>query len=393
MVILSAFEFRPTALAKKDVLNKVRKHREQSVAGTAVSRASGCIFLAALAAFTTALIFLGLTLVRPAPAGAATSGSDPVLAEIGKHKITQQEVDAKIKMQLYDARKNALDEMVDDYLLRQAAKREKLSVADYVKREVNDKATADINDATAKKFYDENKDKIPALKSAGSYDKIKDRLIAALRQRDAQQLHEQLMARLRKEADAKILLVPPRVSVDLSAGHPTLGPDDAQVKVIEFGDFQCPFCKRSEDAVKSIRQKYGNRVQLVYMDFPLSFHPNAMPAANAARCAQAQGKFWQYHDALFADQSKLAPKDLKATAKSLGLDTAKFDACFDKDQYSQSIQQDLEEGHKLNVSGTPTFFIDGRELVGAQPTESFVSIIDQELAKKSEPGKKTASVQ
>ncbi len=369
----------------------MHRNREQSAAGIAAARPAGCIFFAALAASTTALICLALALARPARAGVA-SAADPVLAQIGKHKITQQEVDAKIKMQLYDARKQALDEMVDDYLLRQAAKREKLSVADFVKREVDDKAEAEINEATAKKFYDENKDKIPALKSAGSYDKIKDRLIAALRQRDEQQLHEQLMARLRKEGDARIMLEPPRVSVDLgAAGHPTLGPDDARVKVIEFGDFQCPFCKRSEEAVKAIRQKYGDRVQLVYMDFPLSFHPNAMPAANAARCAQAQGKFWQYHDALFADQAKLDPKDLKATARSLGLDTAKFDACFDKQQYSRSIQQDLEEGHRLNVSGTPTFFIDGRELVGAQPTESFVSIIDQELAKQGESGKKTAS--
>jgi len=352
----------------------------------------GCILLmAALVASTTALLAFALALAIPARAAAAT-GSDPVLAQIGSHKITQQEVDSKINIQLYDARKEALDQMVDDYLLQQAARKEKLSVADYVKREVDDKAAAEVNDAMAKKFYDENKDKIPALKSAGSYDKIKDRLIAALRQRDAQQQHEQLMARLRKDGAAKILLEPPRVNVDLgAAGHPTLGPKNAPVTVIEFADFQCPFCKRSEDAVKAVREKYGDRVQLVFMDFPLSFHPHAMPAANAARCAEAQGKFWQYHDALFADQSKLEPNDLKATAKTLGLDTAKFNACLDKNQYDQAIQKDLAEGHKLNVNGTPTFFIDGREVVGAQPTENFVSIIDQELAKNGDHNKKTAS--
>ncbi len=356
-------------------------------------RPRGCIFLsAALIASTTALVAVALALTNPARAAAAT-GSDPVLAQIGSHKITQQEVDSKIKVQLYDARKEALDQMVDDYLLQRAAKKENLSVNDYVKREVNDKAAAEINDATAKKFYDENKDKIPALKTAGSYDKIKDRLISALRQRDAQEQHEQLMARLRKDGDAKILLEPPRLNVDLSgaAGHPTLGPKNAPVTVIEFGDFQCPFCKRSEDAVKAIHEKYGDRIRLVFMDFPLSFHPHAMPAANAARCANAQGKFWQYHDALFADQSKLEPADLKATAKKLGLDTAKFDACFDKNQYGDAIEKDLEEGHKLNVTGTPTFFIDGREIVGAQPTDNFVSIIDQELAKSGDHNKKTAS--
>jgi protein-disulfide isomerase len=354
-------------------------------------RPGGCIFLAtALIAFTTALAALALAI--PARAAAATN-SGPVLAEIGSHKITQPEVDAKIKTQLYDARKQALDQMVDEYLVAQAAKKEKLSVADYVKREVDDKAEADVNEATAKKFYDENKDKIPALKGV-PYDKIKDRLIPALRQRDAQQQHEQLMARLRKEGDAKILLEPPRINVSLGAGgHPTLGPKNAPVTVIEFADFQCPYCKRSEDAVQEIHKKYGDQIQLVFMDFPLGFHPHAMPAANAARCANAQGKFWQYHDALFADQSKLEATDLKATAKTLGLDTAKFDACFDKNQYSDAIQKDLEEGHKLNVNGTPTFFIDGQEVVGAQPTESFTSIIDKELAKNGDHNKKTAAAE
>lgn len=372
----------------------MRKQLNSIATPTTAVRPGGCIFVAAaLAASTTALIALALALATPARAAAATD-SGPVLAEIGKHKITQPEVDAKIKLQLYDARKGALDQMVDDYLLQQAARKDKLSVADYLKREVDDKAAAQVSDATAKKFYDENKDKIPALKSAGAYDKIKDRLVAALRQRDAQQQHEQLMARLRKDGGAKILLEPPHVNVNLGAGgHPTLGPKDAPVTVIEFGDFQCPFCKRSEDAVKAIREKYGDRIKLVYMDFPLSFHPHAMPAANAARCAEAQGKFWQYHDALFADQSKLEPNDLKAAAKTLGLDTAKFNACFDKNEYDQAIQKDLEEGHRLNVNGTPTFFINGRELVGAQPAESFVSIIDQELAKNGGHAKKTAAAE
>ncbi len=325
---------------------------------------------------------------------AATAGSGPVLAEIGSHKITQQEVDSKIKIQLYDARKEAVDHMVDDYLLQQAAKKEKLSVSDYLKREIDDKVAAEVNDAAGRKFYDDNKDKIPALKAAGSYDKIKDRLIPALRQHDEQQQREQLLARLRKQGGVKILLEEPRVNLNPSAaGHPTLGPNNAPVTVVEFGDFQCPFCKRSEDAVKAIRNKYGDRVRLVFMDFPLSFHAHAMQAASAARCAGGQGKFWEYHDALFADQPKLGPGDLKATAKKLGLDAAKFNACFDKGQYDEAIRKDLDEGHKLNVNGTPTFFIDGRELVGAQPPESFESIIDQELAKTGAHGKKTAAAE
>lgn len=321
---------------------------------------------------------------------AAAADANPVLATIGGRKITQQEVDAKITLQLYDARKGALDEIVDDYLLQQAARKEHLSAADYVKREVDDKVAADVTDASAKKFYDQNKDRIPALKTL-SYDKVKDRLIAALRQRDTQQQREELLARLRKQYAVKVLMQPPRLQV-ASAGHPTLGPKGAPVKVVEFADFQCPFCKRAEDTVKAMREKYGDKVQLVFMDFPLSFHQHAMQAASAARCAGEQDKFWQYHDALFADQSKLAPADLKATAKKLGLDTAKFDACLDKGTYDAAIQQDVAEGRKLNVTGTPTFFIDGRQLVGAQPLPQFQEIIDGELAQAGNHGvKKTAA--
>lgn len=324
--------------------------------------------------------------IRPATA----AETEPVVAKIGGHEITQGQVDEKIRVQLYDARKDALDNMIDQYLIEHAAKKEKLSVADYLKREVNDKASAAVTDSTAKTFYEAKKDKIAALKKV-PYAKIKDRLVAALRQREAQTIREELLARLRKQAGVQILLQPPRVKVAI-AGRPSLGPKDAPVTVVEFGDFQCPFCKRAESTIKAMREKYGNKVRLVFMDFPLSFHDHAMQAANAARCAQAQHKFWPYHNALFADQSKLAPKDLKATAKRLGLNTKEFDTCFDKGKYEAAIQKDIAQGHKLNVDGTPTFFIDGRPLVGAQPLPKFEQIIDEELAQAGDHGmKKTAS--
>ena len=371
----------------------MRKQIIHTATSTTAVPPGGCIFLtAALVASTTALIAVALALASPARA--AATGSDPVLAQIGGHKITQQEVDARIKIQLYDARKEALDQMVDDYLLQQAAKKDKLSVADYVKREVDDKAVADINDATAKKLYDDNKDKIPVLKTAGSYDKIKDRLIAALRQRDAQQQHEQLLARLRKDGGAKILLAPPRINVNLSAaGHPTLGPKNAPVTVIEFADFQCPFCKRSEDAVKAIHEKYGDRIQLVFMDFSAELPPACDAGRQRRTLRRGTGQeFWQFHDALFANRVRAQarrPQGDRQDARARH--QAKFNACFDKNQYGEAIQKDLEEGHKLNVSGTPTFFIDGREVVGAQPTENFVSIMNQELAKDGDHNKKTAA--
>jgi protein-disulfide isomerase len=116
------------------------------------------------------------------------------------------------------------------------------------------------------------------------------------------------------------------------------------------------------------------------MDFPLSMHQHALDAAKAGRCAEAQGKFWEYHDELFANQTKLSPDDLKGYAKKLGLNTKQFDACFDDAKYESAVRADMHEGDRLGVTGTPTFFIDGRELSGAQPPSAFENIINDELA-------------
>src|SRR5262249_2860230 len=154
--------------------------------------------------------------------------------------------------------------------------------------------------------------------------------------------------RLRKDQTVKIMLEPQRVAVN-SSGHPTLGSKDAPIKIVEFTDFQCPYCKASENTIKQLRAKYGDKIQLVHMDFPLAFHSHAMDAANAARCANDQGKFWQFRDSIFANTGKLAPADLKATAKTLGLNTSQFDACFDKARFEDEVKKDLATGEKLGV--------------------------------------------
>ncbi len=309
--------------------------------------------------------------------------SNPVVATVGSHRITQQEMDAKMLQsisptQLYDLRKNALDALVNDYLLQQAAKQAHLTPEQYLKREIH---PAKITEADAMKFYNDNK----ARFGTTPFDQIKQRLTAALQQREDSQQMSQVVAKLRAAQKLNIALVAPRVEV-ASAGHPTLGANkDAPITMVEFGDFQCPFCRASENSVKEVRAKYGDKVRLVYMDFPLGIHPHAMDAANAARCAGEQDKFWQYHDAMFADQAKLAPADLKASAAKLGLDAKKFDACLDKAKYEPQIHQDMAEGTKLGVTGTPTFFINGREISGAQPAQKFEDLIDDEIAKGEHP--------
>ncbi len=235
----------------------------------------------------------------------------------------------------------------------------------YLKKEYSGKSG--VTDADAKAFYDKHK-----TASTAPYDQVKSQLIEMMNR-------QALIERLRKDEPVKILLEPKRLAVN-SSGHPSLGAKDAPVTIVEFTDFQCPFCKATEATLKDLRTKYGDKIRLVHMDFPLPFHQHAMDAANAARCANDQGKFWEFRDSVFANQGKLAPADLKETAKTLGLDTTKFDACFDKATYDAQIKADQAAGEKAGVDGTPAFFIDGRPLTGAQPASKFEELIDDELA-------------
>jgi protein-disulfide isomerase len=311
---------------------------------------------------------------------AASTEGDHVIATVGSRRITQHEVDLKLKTelaavenQLYELRRRAAQSIADDYLIEQAAKKADLSVPAYLKREIDDKAKPPT-EADAKKFYDDHKAQI-----SQPYDKIKEQLIAFMKNQQTGQLRNDLMEKLRAGEPVKIMMKPPRFSL-ATAGHPELGSNEAPVTIAEFADFQCPFCKRTEDTLKRVRTKYGDKVRVVHLDFPLSIHAHALQAAEAARCAGEQGKFWPYHDALYADQGKLAPEDLKASAARLGLDKNQFDACLDNAKYESGVRKDQAQGTSLGVEGTPAFFINGRSLSGAVPLERFSEIIDEELA-------------
>jgi len=161
------------------------------------------------------------------------------------------------------------------------------------------------------------------------------------------------------------------------------GSEDAPVTIIEFSDYECPFCERFYiQTLPQLQKDYidTGKVKFVFRDFPLSFHPNATKAAEAAECAGEQTKYWEYHDALFQHQNALDNKSLKQYAINLGLDTASFNQCLDSGAMLEEIQKDLQEGKKLGISGTPTFFINGTRVVGAVPFDTFKQVIERELA-------------
>ncbi|MBT3984427.1 MAG: DsbA family protein [Bacteriovoracaceae bacterium] len=173
----------------------------------------------------------------------------------------------------------------------------------------------------------------------------------------------------------------PTFNVPVANDDPYKGGKNAKVVIVEFSDFQCPFCAKGADLTKQILKKYGDKVKFVYKNFPLPFHTQAHGAAQAALCAKEQSvdSFWKFHDTMFADQTKLALPDLKNTAKTLGLKTEQFAKCLDSKKYSKAVDDSLSEGKKVGVRSTPTFYVNGKLINGAQPLETFSEIIDEEL--------------
>jgi protein-disulfide isomerase len=173
-----------------------------------------------------------------------------------------------------------------------------------------------------------------------------------------------------------------RVSVS-TAGQPSIGPDDAPITIVEFSDFQCPYCEAwYQQVYPQLMAAYPNQIRFVYRDLPLPMHPESVPAAEAADCAGEQGAFWKFHDALFSGQYSLGRAGYEQYAADLGLDTAAFTACLDDHRYQARIQANASDAAQLGLNGTPSFVINGRIVVGALPFSSFQSIIDEELAGK-----------
>jgi protein-disulfide isomerase len=163
-------------------------------------------------------------------------------------------------------------------------------------------------------------------------------------------------------------------------GSPMRGPADAWVTMVEFADFQCPYCGRAAPTVRQVAQTWPDDVRVVFKHLPLSFHAHALSAALAAQCAFEQGRFWEMYDALFADQSKLADADLAQTAQALGLDTGAWTACLSSDEARQKVQADVDLSDQIGVTGTPAFYVNGERIAGAQPFETFRTVIEAKLA-------------
>ena len=195
-----------------------------------------------------------------------------------------------------------------------------------------------------------------------------------------EELLEAFTTELAANHEVTVILEPVRAEID-TEGHPSLGPSDAPVTLVEFSDFECPFCGRFMSTVNQIKEVYAGRIRLVYRQFPLrEIHPNAQKAAEASLCAEEQGQFWELHDLMFAEQDALTVDELKRKAERLEMDTEAFPACLDSGRYVDAVQADVRAGQRLGVDGTPALFVNGRPVPGgAVPFETIAKVIDEEL--------------
>jgi protein-disulfide isomerase len=307
-----------------------------------------------------------------------------IVAEVGSEAIKAGELEGDLALQLgklheqiYELKRKKLEELIADSLLRQEAENRGVTVQALLDAEVAAKV-APVTEREFESLYQQKKNMF-----RGPEKKIREQLESEILAQRTAARKETFIQQLRAERGVVVHLQPPslvRVAIDGGDKAAFKGFPEAPVVIIEFADFQCPFCRKALSALEKVRAAYPKQVRLVYRHFPIDvLHPQARLAAQAAECAGAQGRFWEYHDRLFTNVD-LFPAQLRELAKGLNLDVAAFEECLNGEWARGKVAQDVEAGNRAGVSGTPTFFINGRQLVGAQPFDAFRGIIEQELA-------------
>jgi len=348
----------PVCVAQSNA-NKVKKTATISITATPVGRTRT----------TSADAGRGATVAtvdgQPIYESDLASSVDPRLMPLRTQERTQE----------YQVKKQALESLIDQKLLEAAAKKKGVSTDKLLEQEVDAKVPQPT-DAEVYAFY------LGAKSQFGNrpFDEVKVQAAASLKYAKTQQARQDFYAQLRKQAQVAVLLEPPRVQVAYDPAR-VRGNPKAPVMIVEFADFQCPYCKAAESTLDNVFAKYKGQVAISYRDFPLSsIHPHAQEAAEAARCAEEQGKFWQYHDLLFADQDKLDHDGLIQQANSLKLEMPQFQSCLAAHKYKAQIDADELAGRNAGVNGTPGFFVNGVFLNGALPQSVFEDTINDALA-------------
>jgi protein-disulfide isomerase len=362
----------------------------------------------------TALCCAGLSVVvsgaaaqtppaAPPPAQAPPSVALPfvvqppqdVVAQVGGKQISLKDVDAKaggrvltIRNQEYQLRRTALDELIAvEVLAREAAARQ-ISVEQLVAAEIEARVTP-VTDEEVRLMYDSAPASARNLPEAEGLKSLAE----SMRKQRLNVRRVQLVSELRRKFGVRAWLDAPRLAIaPQDANEPSRGPIGAPITLVEFSDYQCPFCARATDTLKQVEARYPGKIRRVFRDFPLPIHADAPKAAEAAGCAGDQSKFWEMHDELFKNAQSLKTPDLVRIAGGLGLDTPAFTRCLEAGTHAAGWTRDKAEGERYGVAGTPAIFINGRPLQGAAPLQEFVRIIDEELERVGQSVSQSAAL-
>jgi protein-disulfide isomerase len=281
-------------------------------------------------------------------------------------------------VQVYSVKLRALHSVIDQRLIAAEAKRKGVSEDQLFNTEVVAKV-ADPTDVEVRAYYESR----PEMKQQ-PYDAVKDKIRDGMKNVEISKqrvLYVQgLMQAAMNDGEMSLLIAPPSVEVSVDPGR-VRGDPKAPVTIIEFSDFSCPFCRKAESIISQVLARYPGQVKLGYRDFPLeTLHPQAELAAEASRCAGEQGKYWEYHDLLFARADKQTRDVLLDDARSVKLDETRFGACLDSGKYKAQVNDDMQMGARAGMVATPGFFVNSTFVSGAQPAEVFEGLIDKQLA-------------
>ena len=324
-------------------------------------------------------ILLALTLTLLTSPVAAGQDHSAVVAEVNGDKLTVADLEQKEATELlqsrykyYQAERKALDSLIDQHLLEMQARHEDLTVDQLLQREVNSKLKADPTEDQLRIYYE-------GLETEQPFEAMREQILQHIREARRGKARAAYLKSLRSQAQISIALTSPTAPVELTHS-PVLGNRDAPVVLVEFADYQCPYCQKIHSDLEKLQKEYGNRLALVYKDYPLPMHPFAEKAAEAARCAGTQGKFWEFHNLLFVSK-KLQPADLREEARTLNLDQDRFDKCVVEGLEAADVEKDADEARSLGITGTPSFFINGHFFSGVLSYAALHDMVEQELAK------------
>jgi protein-disulfide isomerase/predicted transcriptional regulator len=310
--------------------------------------------------------------------------ADVVLAELDGERLTMTDVNARVKEELdqidnayhkqrHDVIGKALNDLIRNQVFTKEARARGININELIAAEGG---SLEVSEQDIQSWYEQNRARL----GDRSFEELKGQITDMLRGRRREEVLAELQTRLSEKYGVAYHFDAFRVRLD-NEGAPSRGPDNARVTLVEFSDFECPFCGRFFPTLKRIEETYGERIRIVYRQFPITnLHPNAFRAAEASLCAHEQGRFWELHDLMFSEQESLQVIDLKEKAARLGLDQIAFDQCLDSHRHAQRIEADLSAGRSVGVTGTPAIFINGIPVEGgAVGFEVLAKAIEEEL--------------